>query len=115
MIFQAMGAKYTFSSATRYLFAGGNESDSDKLRQALKNHYSGEVTLYHKGRAALAEAIRLATGGEGGVAISGLTCYSVVQAVKAAGCTPRKNSTPPSSSAARPASRRCARCAAAGG
>ena len=88
MIFQAMGAKYTFSSATRYLFAGGNESDSDKLRQALKNHYSGEVTLYHKGRAALAEAIRLATGGEGGVAISGLTCYSVVQAVKAAGCTP---------------------------
>lgn len=88
MIFQAMGAKYTFSSVTRYLFAGGNESDSDKLRQALKNHYSGEVTLYHKGRAALAEAIRLATGGEGGVAISGLTCYSVVQAVKAAGCTP---------------------------
>ena len=88
MIFQAMGAKYTFSSVTRYLFAGGNESDSDKLRQALKNHYSGEVTLYHKGRAALAEAIRLATGGRGNVAISGLTCYSVVQAVKAAGCTP---------------------------
>ena len=88
MIFQAMGAKYTFSSVTRYLFAGGNESDSDKLRQALKNHYSGEVTLYHKGRAALAEAIRLATGGRGDVAISGLTCYSVVQAVKAAGCTP---------------------------
>ena len=88
MIFQAMGAKYTFSSATRYLFAGGNESDGDKLCQALKNHYSGEVTLYHKGRAALAEAIRLATGGRGNVAISGLTCYSVVQAVKAAGCTP---------------------------
>lgn len=88
MIFQALGAKYTFSSAVRHAFAHGTAKDSEQLKELLGERYSGEVVLYHKGRAALSEAIRLATGGEGLVAISALTCYSVVQAVKSAGCTP---------------------------
>lgn len=96
MIFQAMGAKYTFGSALQHAFTFGAESDSDKLRHALAKRYGGEVVLYQKGRAALAAAIRLATDGEGAVAISGLTCYSVVQAVEAAGCTPVFIDTPES-------------------
>lgn len=88
MIFQAIGAKYSFGAAIRHAFSRGSGADSDKLRQALKKRYNGEVVLYRKGRSALAAAIRQATGGEGKVAISGLTCYSMVQAVEAAGCTP---------------------------
>lgn len=88
MIFQALGARYSFGAAVKHAFVRGTEADSKKLRQALVKRYGGEAVLYQKGRAALAAAIRLATGGTGKVAISGLTCYSVVQAVQAAGCTP---------------------------
>jgi len=88
MILQTLGAKYTFGEVLRHLFANGRAQDSEDLRQALAGRYDGQAVLYHKGRAALAEAIRLATGGSGSVAVSGLTCISVVQAVEAAGCTP---------------------------
>lgn len=88
MIFQALGARYGFGAAVKHAFTCGSKQDSEKLRQALVKRYGGEAVLYQKGRAALAAAIRLATGGKGTVAISGLTCYSVVQAVEAAGCTP---------------------------
>lgn len=88
MIFQAMGARYSLGRALRVFFATGTAADTRRLKRELFLRYEGEVTVYRKGRAALAEAIRLATGGTGEVAISGLTCYSVVQAVEAAGCTP---------------------------
>ena len=88
MIFQALGAKYTFGMVVRHLFAYGAEKDAEVLQKKLSEKYKGEVVLYRKGRAALAESIRIATGGKGAVAISALTCYSVIQAVEAAGCTP---------------------------
>lgn len=83
-----MAGHYTFGETLRHLFATGAKADSRALTQYLGEKYDGTATLYHKGRAALAEAIRVQTGGSGKVAISGLTCYSVVQAVEAAGCTP---------------------------
>ena len=88
MIFQALGARYGFVAAVKHVFAHGTEQDSERLRQALTKRYGGEAVLYQKGRSALAAAIRIATGGGGSVAVSGLTCYSMVQAVEAAGCTP---------------------------
>lgn len=88
MIFQALGAKYTLGAALSHIFAHGTPADSERLKQALAARYGGKVVLQRKGRAALAQAIRLATGGQGSVAISALTCYSVVQAVEAAGCIP---------------------------
>lgn len=88
MIFQAMGAKYSFGDVVHHLFQIGSQKDLNLLKSELTLRYSGEATLYRKGRAALAEAIRIATGGSGSVAISALTCYSVVEAVEAAGCTP---------------------------
>ena len=88
MVFQAMAGRYRMVDIVRHVFATGSKRHHQQLEQELEARYSGKATLYHKGRAALAEAIRLATDGSGRVAISGLTCYSVVQAVEAAGCTP---------------------------
>ncbi len=88
MIFQALGARYTFGSAVKHLCSFGTAEHGNELRAALSERYNGKAVLYRKGRAALAEAIRIATGGSGSVGISALTCYSVVQAVEAAGCTP---------------------------
>ena len=91
MVFQAMAGRYQLADIVRHTFAGGSAHDTDRLQAALAQRYGvtpGDVVLYHKGRAALAEAVRLVTGGSGKVAVSGLTCYSVVQAVEAAGCTP---------------------------
>lgn len=77
------GAVPTLSYAFSHLFTIGGMTDSEKLRQVLKQRYAGEVTLYSKGRAALADAVEIS--GKGKVLISGLTCYSVVDAVKAGG------------------------------
>lgn len=89
MLFQAIGARYSLGGALRYLLGYGTRADHDQLTQLLELRYQGEVTLYRKGRAALAEAVRLATGGEGTVLVSGLTCYSVPQAVEATGAAVR--------------------------
>lgn len=87
MIFQSIGAHYTFRQASAHLFARGSSRHHEKLRDTLTDHYNGvETILYHKGRSALSAAIRQATGGTGKVAVSGLTCYSVPQAVWSAGC-----------------------------
>lgn len=88
MLFQSIGAHYSYGDAVRHLLTFGGERSVQALKKKLSDTYTGEVALYNKGRTALAEAIRIATGGSGQVAISGLTCYSVVQAVEAAGCTP---------------------------
>lgn len=91
MVFQAMAGRYSLRDTLRHTFSVGTAHDTDTLRSLLAERYgvsSENVTLFHKGRAALAEAVRLTTGGSGAVAVSGLTCYSVVQAVEAAGCTP---------------------------
>lgn len=88
MLFQSIGAHYSYGAAFRHFFTIGGKYSTRALEVALAKKYAGEVALYSKGRAALAEAIRIATGGSGKVVISGLTCYSVVQAVEAAGCTP---------------------------
>lgn len=85
MLFQAMGARYTFVGALRHLCVIGSRAQTERLRLVLGEKYDGEAVLYHKGRAALAEAVRLVTDGSGKVAVSGLTCYSLVQAVEAAG------------------------------
>lgn len=87
-IFQSMGGHRLAGEVWRHVFAVGSESHRAELRMQLAKRYQGDVTLYHKGRAALTEAVRLATGGKGAVAVSGLTCYSVIQAVEEAGCTP---------------------------
>ncbi|MEO8691839.1 MAG: aminotransferase class I/II-fold pyridoxal phosphate-dependent enzyme [Candidatus Saccharimonas sp.] len=92
MIFQAVGGWYTARDIWRHISTIGRRRDRNELRERLTQRYravgSGQVALYHKGRAALSEAVRLATGGSGAVVVSGLTCYSLVQAVESAGARP---------------------------
>lgn len=86
MLFQASGSRYSLAGALKHLFLVGGHRDNEQLKQLLTLRYSAEeVFLYHKGRSALAEAVRLATGGSGAVVVNGLTCYSLVQAVEAGG------------------------------
>lgn len=87
MLFLSLGSNYTFPQALRHVFSVGRKSDSMQLQRALNKRYSGKKTLlFSKGRGALAMAVRLATGGKGQVLVTSLTCYSVVDAVRAAGC-----------------------------
>ncbi len=88
MLFQALGSQYTYIKALRHLFTIGHKNNTESLIGYLSEHYNGKAMLYHRGRTALSEAIKIATGGDGKVAISGFTCYSVPQAVEAAGCAP---------------------------
>ena len=89
MIFQSLAPQFNFNEALKHLFSGGEEEDANALKNHLLEKYEGKsVELYGKGRAALAEAVRIATSGEGRVLVTGLTCNSVEQAVTAAGCRP---------------------------
>ena len=79
----------------RHLFATGKEADSDNLKCHLARRYgvdSDLVYLYHNGRSALSQGLKTAVLKESkerpGVIITALTCYAVVEAVKAAGFTP---------------------------
>lgn len=89
MIFQSLAPQFNFKSALRHLTIKGRPEDTQELKDYLLEKYQGQnIELYHKGRTALAEAVRVATGGDGRVLVVGLTCFSVEQAVVAAGCRP---------------------------
>lgn len=86
MLFLSLGSNYAGSQAFRHLFTIGRKSDAEKLQKLLVDRYQGKkALLYSKGRGALAAAVRLATGGSGKVAVTSLTCYSVIDAVEQAG------------------------------
>jgi len=89
MLFLSLGSNYNFKQAWRHLWIRGRQKDAKKLETALTERYSGEKTLlFSQGRGALAMAVRLATGGQGLVAVNATTCYVVVEAIKTAGCQP---------------------------
>jgi len=86
MLSQFVGGNYSYGKAWRHLLTVGSKRDGQALEAHLSEVYQGEAVVYSKGRSALAEGVRLVTGGSGKVVVNGLTCYSVVQAVRAAGC-----------------------------
>ena len=89
MLFLSLGSNYKFTQAIKHCFATGDENDSALLQKLLVDRYHGKKSLlFSRGRDALASGIRTATGGSGSVIITSLTCYSVVDAVKVAGCQP---------------------------
>lgn len=89
-VFQTLAPEYDLKSALRHLFARGRQADNTTLQRELALRFAaGQVVLYARGRSALAAAIRhLMPKGKTEVAISGLTCFSVEQAVTAAGMKP---------------------------
>lgn len=89
MLFLSVGSNYTFRQAWRHFWVIGRRSDSEALQTELIQRYDGQkALLFSKGRAALSEAVRLATGGSGEVAVTSMTCFVVIEAIKAAGCQP---------------------------
>lgn len=91
MLFQSLAPQHRLGSALKHLFIIGKYTSRVSLEEVLRQRYSGHtVQLYSRGRAALAEAIRVATNDSktGSVAITGYTCFSVEQAVIAAGLKP---------------------------
>ena len=100
----AQASNFSARQTLRHLFAFGGSWDSVALRGHLAERYHTDlncVALYGTGRSALAAALKvvLAQGTAGGkaaaagsasseVVITALTCYAVVEAVRAAGATP---------------------------
>lgn len=88
-LFASFAANYRPGQIFRHLFATGNQKDTADFIYTLEKHYDAtEAILYSTGRAALAAAIRACVPAGSKVAISGLTCFAVPEAVHAADCTP---------------------------
>lgn len=89
MLFLSVGSNYNFRQAWRHFWTIGRRADSEVLQAELVKKYDGQkALLFSKGRAALSEAVRLATGGKGEVAVTSMTCFVVIEAIKTAGCQP---------------------------
>ena len=91
MYFLGLAANYKGMDILRHTFAFGTQKDSDELRAYLAAHYGAtynHVALYRNGRSALAVALRSLVPEKSEVVITGFTCAAVVQAVRAAHCTP---------------------------
>lgn len=78
-----------------HTFATGSKADYNSLKKYLAERYEvpeENVFSYHNGRTALASGLKAVVpkknGEHPGVIITALTCFAVVEAVKAAGFTP---------------------------
>ena len=89
--FLGRGANYSGEEITRHTFAFGTKQDSKNLRDHLAKRYNvnlENVALFCTGRSALAAAIKTIVPKNSEVLATSLTCYAVVEAIKAAGCDP---------------------------
>lgn len=91
MKFIAHSSQFGLKKTLRQLFTFGFKKDSEKLKTYVAKRYQVEaenVALYGSGRTALSEAIKYFTKPGDKVAITALTCFAVVEAVRSAGCEP---------------------------
>ena len=91
MKFIAHASQFGLKKTLRQLFTFGFQKDSEKLKAYIADRYQVEaenVALYGSGRTALSEAIKYFTKPGDKVAITALTCFAVVEAVRSAGCEP---------------------------
>lgn len=84
--FNSLGSNYTLASALRMFFAVGGDA-REKLTAYLESRYSGKALLTYKGREALSLALQ-ALPKKGAVAINGLTCFAVYEAIVESGNSP---------------------------
>ena len=91
MKFIAHASQFGLKKTLRQLFTFGFQKDSEKLKSYIAERYqvkAENVALYGSGRTALYEAIKHFTKPGDKVAITALTCFAVVEAVRSAGCEP---------------------------
>ena len=96
MIFLGLASNYTARDTLRHSFALGDKSDYQNLEKELSRRYGASVdhlSLTFSGRSAIylalksfMEAGRINKGDH--VAINGLTCHAVLEAIKKAGLEP---------------------------
>ena len=91
MYFLGQAGNFKAKDILRHLFAFGTPKSMSALRTHLSERYQvapERIAFYQTGRTALAVAIKATVPKDSKVIITSLTCYAVVQAVKAAGCVP---------------------------
>lgn len=91
MKFIAHASQFGLKKTLRQLFTFGFQKDSEKLKSYIAERYqvkAENVALYGSGRTALSEAIKYFTKPGDKVAITALTCFAVVEAVRSANCKP---------------------------
>lgn len=91
MKFIAHASQFGLKKTLRQLFVFGFKRDSEKLKAYIADHYQVEaenVALYGSGRTALSEALKYFIKPGDKVAITALTCFAVVEAVRSAGGEP---------------------------
>ena len=91
MKFIAHASQFGLKKTLRQLFTFGFSHDSKKLKAYIADRYQVEaenVALYGSGRIALSESIKYFTRPGDKVAITALTCFAVVEAIRSAGCEP---------------------------
>ena len=91
MYFLGQAGNFRAKDILRQTFAVATAQSMAKLRQHLAERYQVEpnrIAFYQTGRTALAVAIKATVPKNSKVVITSLTCYAVVEAVKAAGSVP---------------------------
>ena len=91
MKFIAHASQFGLKKTLRQLFTFGFKKDSEKLKSYIAERYQVEaenVALYGSGRTALSEALKYFIKPGDKVAITALTCFAVVEAVRSAGGEP---------------------------
>lgn len=91
MYFLGQAGNFKAADILRHTFAFGTRQSLEQLRAHLSERYQVEsprVAFYQTGRTALSAAIKATVPKNSKIAITSLTCYAVVQAVKAAHCVP---------------------------
>ncbi len=95
MYFLGQASNYRAKNILKHTFSIGLKRDFEALRAHLAKRYnvsSNSVYLYHNGRSALSEGLKIAIPRESsehpGILVTSLTCYAVVEAVRGAGFTP---------------------------
>ena len=96
--FLGQAASFKIKKTLRFLFSFGTKQDFEKLKAELADKYhvkKEQVWLFHSGRTALSLSLlsqipssKKKDQTQPAVAITALTCYAVVQAVKTAGYQP---------------------------
>ena len=89
--FLGLSSQYSSMDILRHTFAIGDETFLSELRAFLAAHYGAtydHVAVYANGRTALNVALKAITKRGGKVVVTSMTCYAVVQAIKAAGLVP---------------------------
>jgi len=81
MIFLSRAANFNFRQAMHHLTCRGRQSDRNDLNEALEERYGGKSILFHNGRTAISEALKMYLQPGDAVAVNGLTCYAVRQSV----------------------------------